>query len=523
MKKTAKVCSFILALVMVLSVFAACGETNPSSVAAGNTSAPANSMAGDDGQSTGEEGGADLDPVTLHFYFFDGKKSETDNVWKQISAYTKDTLNAEFDIQFIAGTDYKDKMLVKSAAGDRWDLNFDADWVSYFQMINKDAYMPLDGMLEKYAPGLYETYESTGVLEAAKSKGKIVALPWTMSMTHRPFFQWRGDLAEKAGINVDPETVKTIEDCDALLQDFHEAYPDKFLLENGGLDGFAVQENLVRLNTHFAVRMDDPELKAVPVETTDAYRNMAKYAEKWQSEGIIRKDVLVDKLDGNQLIDQGRALVKWGTHEFSLTQRAWVEEDAYWDYSVLYPENLYPVRTPLANCVCIPITAENPERTLMFLEQMHSDKTLYDMVHYGVEGLTYELDGEEAVYPEGMNQANSNYMDWGGRWALWDPNFMRPDALFGPDFWMNEAKFVESMDTNVISPLEGFNFDTESVKTEMAQITQIYDDTNKMIDAGLAGEYNAAVDKLIADRKAAGVDKVLEELQRQIDEFVASK
>lgn len=144
-------------------------------------------------------------------------------------------------------------------------------------------------------------------------------------------------------------------------------------------------------------------------------------------------------------------------------------------------------------------------------------------MHYGVEGVTYELDGEIAVYPEGMNAANSNYMDWGGRWALWDPQFMRPDALYGPDFWIEEAEFVDSSDKNVMSPLEGFNFDTEALKTEVAQCTQIYDDAQKMIDVGLAGDADAAVDKLIADRKSAGVDKVVAELQAQIDEFIKNK
>jgi ABC-type sugar transport system, periplasmic component len=516
MKKISKILSVLLAAVLLCAVFAGCGggdTKKESSTPAGGDTQPADTDTGD----------AELDPVTLHFYFFDGKKSATDDVWKKISDYTRDTLNADFDIQFIAGTDYKDKILVKASAGDKWDMNFEGDWVSYFQMVNKDAYMALDDLLPQYAPKLYETYQSTGVLEAAKSKGKIVALPWTMRMTQRPLFQWRGDLAEAAGITVEKDSIKTFDDIDGLLAKLKEAYPDKFTIEVSGIDAMLAQDNLMKVNNHFAIRLDDEELKAVPLETTDAYREMAKFGEKWQSAGYIWKDVLTDQLDHNQLIDQGRLITKFGTYEYARTNRAWVEDEAYWDYSTMYPDSLYANRTPLANCMAIPATAENPERALMFLEQLHSDAKLYDMVHYGVEGETYQLDGEMAVYPEGMDQANSSYMDWGGRWALWDPQFMRPDAGFGPNFWIEEAAFVDSSDKNVISPLEGFNFDTESVKTEMAQLQQIYDDAHKMIEVGMAGEYNAAVDKLIADRQAAGVDKVLAELQKQIDEFIASR
>ena len=512
MRKKKKVLPLLMAGSLLLGSLAGCTNSGSNAGEDKNTSANADSQT--------EEG--ELNPVTLHFYFFDNKKAETDHVWEEIADYVNEkyNLNVSFDIQFIAGTDYKDKMLVKSSAGDKWDLNFEGDWISYYQMINKDAYMDLDELLPKYAPKLYETYQDTNVLEAAKSKGNIVALPWTMRMTQRPLFQWRGDLAEEAGIDVDPTSIKTVEDVDKLLGQLKKAYPDRYIVENSAIQPFVIQENLVVLNKSFVVRLDDPELKVMPLEQTDAYRSMVKYAQKWQEAGYIWKDVLTDKLDHNQLIDQGRLITKWGAYENARTNRAWVEDGAYWDYNVLYEDNLWANRTPLANCLCIPKTAENPERTLMFLELVHTDQELYDMVHYGLEGLTYELDGEQAVYPEGMNGANSNYMDWGGRWALWDPNFMRPDDMYKQDFWVEEAEFVDSNDKNVISPLEGFNFDTESVQTEMTQLIQIFDEAHKMLEVGLAGDYETALDKLISDRKAAGLDQVLEEFQRQIDEFI---
>ncbi|MDL2302151.1 extracellular solute-binding protein, partial [Lachnospiraceae bacterium OttesenSCG-928-D06] len=273
--------------------------------------------------------------------------------------------------QFIAGSDYKDKMLVKAAAGDQWDLNFEGDWVSYYQMVNKDAYMALDDLLPVYAPNLYQTYAETGVLEAAKNKGEIVALPWTMRMNQRTLFQWRGDLAEEAGLEL--SNITTVEDIDEALGLLKEAYPDRYTIECSGLDVFCLKYNLLRINNQYVVSLDDPELKVMPLEQTDAYREMASWGEKWQKDGYIWKDVLTDQLDHNQLIDQGRLITKWSNHELARTNRAWVEEGAYWDYSELYPESLFANRTPLANCLCIPATAQNPERTLMFLEVLHMD------------------------------------------------------------------------------------------------------------------------------------------------------
>lgn len=68
--------------------------------------------------------------------------------------------------------------------------------------------------------------------------------------------------------------------------------------------------------------------------------------------------------------------------------RPWVEEGAYWDYTEIYSDRLYANRTPLANAMAISATSENPERTLMFLNMLENDETLYDMVQYGIEGKT---------------------------------------------------------------------------------------------------------------------------------------
>jgi putative aldouronate transport system substrate-binding protein len=466
---------------------------------------------------------SDLKPVTLHFIFFGDKKADTDKVWAAIAEKYRDVLNCDFDVQFIAGDDYKQKLLVKAAAGDVWDLNFDGNWLGYYQMTALGAYMDLTDLLPEYAPDLYAAYQESGALKSASYQGKIVCLPWTIVMNNRTFFQWRGDLAKAAGLDIDAASITTFEDVDGVLQILKAAYPDRYILEAASLDGTMMEHNLVDIGNSLVVDLSDPDHTVQPLEQTAAYLEFARWAKKWQDEDIIWKDVLTDLTDHNALIDQGKLISKWGTLEFATQNRAWVEEGAYWDYNALYPDSLSPNRTPLANVVAIPDTSENPERTLMFLNLLETDQDLYDMVHYGILGETYELDNAMAVYPEGMTSANSSYMEWLGRWGLWKPQFMRPDASYGPGFWDNQKTFALSNPNNIDNPLEGFSFDKENVSIEAAQRDQIHTDMNKIISVGLAGDADAAVQSLIEQQKVAGVDIIVAEAQKQIDEFFASK
>lgn len=518
MKK--KLISTLLCFAMTVALLAGCGGKSNESAAAPDAVADAGNSSG-----SADAQGEDLEPVTLHFIFFGDKKSATDEVWEAIADYTRDRLNCDFDVQFVGAADYNQKLLVKAATGDAWDMNFDSDWTCYFQMSAQDAYMNLDELLPVYAPALYQAYEEKGLLETMKNKGHINVLPWTMTMNNRPLFQWRGDLAEAAGITVDKDNFKTMEDVDKLLYQLKEAYPDRYTIEasqpNGG--GWLELAGGTDGGLGLVFNLNDPECKVVPREDTEEFLEMATYAEKWQKDGLIWKDVLTDKLDHNSLINEGKLITKWGTHEFATQNRAWVEEGAYWDYTEIYADDLFANRTPLANAMCIPATSENPERVLMFLDLLETDQKLYDMVQYGIEGTTYVLDGEAAAYPEGMDGASSNYQEWGGQWALWKPQFMRPNASYGPGFWEEEARYAASSDKNVVSPLEGFSFNADAVTTEVAQRCQIFGDANRVLTVGLGGDAKAAIEKLKADSEAAGLQKIVEEYQRQIDEFLASK
>jgi putative aldouronate transport system substrate-binding protein len=122
-----------------------------------------------------------------------------------------------------------------------------------------------------------------------------------------------------------------------------------------------------------------------------------------------------------------------------------------------------------------------------------------------------------------MTQNTSNYYGWQGRWALFKPQFMRGEPEYPEGFWAAEREFALSNPNNISNPLDGFSFNTEAVTTEVAQIQQIYDAANKMLDVGLAGNSKTVVDKLLADLNRAGLQKVKTEYQKQVDAFIASK
>ncbi len=474
---------------------------------------------------------SNLKPVKLRFYFPGQKNSATDEVWAALAAKFKDKLNCTYEVNFIPFGDYKDKLLVMSASGDNWDMNYDGPWLAYTQMQNKGAYMDLSKLLPKYAPALYKRYQETGNLKPAIVDGKVVALPWTLTGSLRPWFNWRADLAKKAGINVPLNSLKTLEDVDKFVHALKKAYPDRTVLCIGNtLLGQVFGITLLRdgyMATEFHnlyIKVDDPKCKLIPIETTPVFRETVKLTRKWVEDGIISKDEMVDKAYAQDKWKNGWVLSRTITHEYSFCNNGFSDPAATVGYSELYPNNKFFNRTPLGNCMCINKNAANPERILMFMNLLETNRAFYDMVMYGITGKTYQLAGKEAKFPAGMTPATSNYMNWSGQWAMWKPQFMRPDAIYNEGFWKREAAYAKSP-KNINKPIDGLFFDTDKIKNEIARRDQLYEEYGRPLVFGLVkpDEIDKAIDDYIAKGKAAGTDKILAECQKQVDEYLTKQ
>lgn len=500
------------ALILLLAVLASCSAGN----GAYESRKDAESKRNDSGR-------PDVKTVTLRLIFGGDKKAAADEVWSAIGAYVRRKgLNVSFDVQFIPFVQYRDKMLAMAAAGDRWDMNFDADWLSYKQMAAKGAYMALNDLLPKYAPNLHRKYKELGVLSAATVNGHIVGLPWTMKMNERKFAGWRSDLTDRAGIRIEPGSIRTIEDVDWLLREMKKAYPNKKLSRTSPLSIIFIREEWVDLNFYnLGYYLNDPEVRVQPVEQQPFYLESALLAKSWYDDRLINRDALIDHEDGAALWRQGKTLFTLTSHEWANANPGFADPSFRQSMSLLYPDKKYVNRTPIANVVAINRNSQYPELVLRFLDMLETDRELYDLVHYGIEGKTYVLNGEMAEYPEGMGTATSNYMEWGGQWALWKPEFMRPTVTYGVDFWTKEAEFA-SQSNNVDSPIDGLFIVENKMKLELARREQAIQQYARPIEFGAVDDVEKAVHDYIELQKNNGLDKIIAETQRQIDAYLAS-
>ncbi len=470
-------------------------------------------------------GGNDLEHVTLKFVFGGPGYSAQEAVWKHVSEVAGDRLNADFQITFYPwGDEYVQKLQMQISSGDDFDLCFDGDWMAYNTMVNKGAYMDIKELAPKYMPEYYKYMEEQGMLRSTMVGDGMYCVPWTPLFNPRPWFGWNNAYIENP-VEQDPEAISTIEDVDAFLAKVKAANPEsKFhIFESvGDYDVVTLLQpkyNLAKWDFHYLTYdLTDEKVKLIPEEQTELFAEAGKYAKKWVDAGIFPRDAYTNKPAHDSL---GTTHVFSGFNMYEYV----VYEDRYKDplrhYSLLYPDGYFANKNPVNNLNAINKNARNPERALMFLDLLWTDQAFYDSVLYGIEGETY-VKGEsgEYLFPEGMDATTTNWMEWNSQWGFWRIGRMQPTAARSKESWKLNDEFMAKKE-NVVAPLAGFVPNTDEIKNEIAARDALYLEYGALIEYGLVDDVDAAVAEYIQKQKEAGLDKILQVVQKQVDEFLA--
>lgn len=532
-----KLLATALAAVLSLSALTGCGSASSSNGAQAdasqNQSADKENSAGTSDASDSPnvaDTAADLEPVTLTLWSCSDKYAAQDEVLAKFCEKYKDQLNLEkIEYNFVSFGDYEDKMTSLVAGGDDFDGFYVSDWMLYSKMANKGAFLPLNDLMQQYAPTLYKAYEDNGSLTACSIDGQLVAMPWVRQKSSKPILLYRKDLAEQ--YNVDTTNLNTIEDLDAFLTEAHEKVPNIITFESGFPRGNTYSDVLAILHSKY--EMDSPNYHMLTfdlnadavtlelIEQTDMFKEAVTWMKKWYDEGIVSKNELSET--DTKMFENGKTFAKVGLMETAQQGVIFNINDAEYGWAELYPDGKYRKDSPLNNAFAINKNAANPERLLMLLELLNTDEEAYDMFMYGIEGETY-VKGEDGTiqYPEGQDASTSTYLGW-FYWPFVREQFDKPSGIITQAALDAEREWL-SKDSLVVSPLTGFNPDTSAVKTELAQRDQLYDEQGKLLLAGITGgdDVDTAIQKYIDNQKAAGLDAIMSFMQEAADSYTAN-
>jgi putative aldouronate transport system substrate-binding protein len=494
-------------LLLLIALLAACA-------------APGAAPAGD--AENAPEAAADLVPVT-YTYAGSGVPADLQTVQDALNKILSERIGVNLTLEPIDFGSYNDKMQLRLAAGEECDIIFTAPWInSYTNNVANGALLELDDLLKEEAPGLWGSMpESTW--DAARIKGKIYGVinqqifpkPWGVHV--------RTDLMEKYNFSL--ENVKRWEDMEPFLEAVRDGEgTTPIISEAPGSSmwrttyyGYDPLDDGIGF---IGVKADDETLTVVNLIETPEFREAANLTKTWVDAGYFSNNPpTADEAQANfraGLYAMGYHVEKPGNDVEAQTAYGWeFESKNLTDPLILDTAGV----TATLNGICK--TSQHPREAMRVLELFNTDPEIYNLLSRGIEGVHWEWKDQANLvigYPEGVTAETSSY----------DPN---TDWMFGNQFnaYYRDEKQVgawektkEMNDTAFPSVALGFVVDREPIQTEIAQTSALLEELGDPIANGFVA-YDEAASDLLARLNEAGAPRIIEEVQRQLNEWAANK
>lgn len=466
-----------------------------------------------------------LEPVELTYIyttFVDGGPKDLPAVQDAMNEILKQKINATVKLQALDFAAFEDKMKLANASGEQYDIVFTAPWANnYYQNVSNGNFVGLDDLLTQYAPGLWASMPPT-TWEAARVQGKIYGVinqqifvkPWGPLI--------RKDLADK--YKLDLASINKYEDLEPFLKAIKDGEPDVTpLYSDSEFNGSLFAQEYFGFDpiiSTAAVRYDDSALKVLNTVETPEFKQSVELAHKWYSAGYFTSEP-IPAADGAGAFKAGKyALIAVDV----LKPGNELEKKARYGFDFVQKSLTKAILTTggtVATMNAISRTSKNPERAMMFLELLNTDKQLYNLLCKGIESKHWVwVDQAKQVigFPQGVTAETSTY----------NPN---TDWMFGNQFnayyvdptqvgnWEATAKLNQEATP---SAALGFSFVTDKIKTELAQLDAVGKEYGTPLSKGMV-DPATALPEYIAKQKEAGIDTVIAEVQRQIDEWKQAK
>jgi len=149
----------------------------------------------------------------------------------------------------------------------------------------------------------------------------------------------------------------------------------------------------------------------------------------------------------------------------------------------------------------------------MFIDLMQNDKELHNLMMYGIAGTHYEPVGDDKYTSTDKSANYTGFSNWS-----FNSSLNRQDASFPQE----ASDLLNVWESTVYHyPLETFVFNNASVKTEVANVSNVMLRYAIPLEYGVIKDIDQGIAELNKQIKAAGIEKIQAEMQRQIDAFLA--
>lgn len=416
------------------------------------------------------------------------------------------------------------------SAGEQLDVCM--SWGSLGQYVEKGLIVPIDDLLEKtgVAPMLAEN--NADPYSQVSYDGKTYGVPAGNVLYRVLSYNMKKTIAEKYNLVPDDNKVYTLDEMEAIFKTINDGEgkdivcqipwgntnePLNYNFGEYDLFGGDMSLGALMLNRGF----DTTEI--VNIFETPEYADYAARMYDWAKKGWISPDAAVTTDTVADIVnrDNVAGYFGWGAPDSSMLENSEVK-DGIVQFKIV---DGYVPSTAAFFSWNIPITSVNPEKALEAIAYIYQHKEAAWLIQFGIEGVSYNIvssDGDKVVAKYAAEDVSD--LPYYNVYGLWGNRLQWP--TFGdtsPELNSKKAAYQKEVESKGrVTPSAGYVFKSADVSIEIAAVQTVMAQYCMGINSGALDPIKV-LPEFIAALKAAGIDDVIAENQKQFDAWRAQQ
>ena len=486
-----------------------------------------------------------VDPSTLEFMTFDWYFGQTEMpdtaiVNDAVNAYLLEKINANVNLHYWTAADFETRMTAMISSGeDVGIIGFGSQTkLDYMIQSQRGAYYPLDDLLAEYGQGTLALFDQA-IWDGMRINGTIYGIPSLKDNGYYISLLYNAEMAEELGIDIADYPHANFRELEEL---FYIVKEGRDALHPEWAERPVTWDNSLIFPYNFALEtfLNDNYIAVCNIPGIDDIAG----------KGVDEVFNLYETPEFLEFCLQKQRMVADGIYAYDYTDRQEWQRDGSvfgavgWGYTYVPADLLssaYTTKMDMSTSIWTDtnnfssagtaISSNSPEdkaiRQMMMLNLVNTDSDFATMMRFGVEGdhYTYDADGKMTfVGTKNEKPEERAYFHWYMA-PIGNLTIVRaPENMTGPDnIMLTEMARLNSECLKAAHM--GFSFFTENVANEIAACTNVVKEYQESLCKGQAGSQDEVTELVqeFNDKLAAnGIDKVIEEVQKQIDAWKAA-
>ena len=477
-------------------------------------------------------------PVKINYIYplFGGVPVDQQNVNDAVNEISLAKANVTVEMIPISIANYNEQVNMKLISGEEVDLmvTLPGGPTFYPTMAANNQLNDLSDLAPQFAQGAIDAFDAInpGYLAGAYIGGKLYGFPALFDKVSNMHVTIRKDVLDK--YNLDLTKIKNITDLEAIVKVLaaNESIP---VFTGNSANGYVLLQSTPLISYDdfskdiaseffgsdgwaFGAVIGTDNTKVINFYASDFYKKGIEMTRDWYNKGYISKDAATNNEPTTNIIAANGALGTLAAGELGV-ETSMNNRCKHEMVTVKIANGIVNTGIIQKFVWTIPFTCINTEAALKFLNLTYTDAEILNLINYGIKDVHYVENAQgQIAYPDGVDTGNSSYN-------------VNASFMFGSQYltkvWATDPVDLRDQMRAVngaakTSTLMGYTFNPSNVTDAFTAVSNVITQYAVGLNTG-SSDPATDLPKFLAALDAAGMESIITENQKQIDEFTKNK